>query len=58
VLGALTESDERDVGSFAGGHGAYVFDVDLAGDHLVSERDDDRGDERKAVLTLVGDQDA
>jgi hypothetical protein len=58
VLGALTESEERDVGSFAGGHCADVFDVDFAGDHLVAERDDDRSDERETVLAVIGDQDA
>ena len=58
VLGALAEPDERDVRSLSGGHGADVFDLDLARDHLVSERDHDRGDEREAVLALVGDQDA
>jgi hypothetical protein len=33
-------------------------DVDLARDHLVSQRDHDGGDEGKAILALVGDQDA
>ena len=58
VLRALTEPDERDVGSLSCCHGGHVFDVDLAGDHLVSERDHGRRDEREAVLALVGDQDA
>ena len=57
VLRALSEPDERDVGSLSGGHGADVRDVDLARDHLVSEGDHDRGDEREAILALVGDQD-
>ena len=58
VLRALAEPDERDVGSLSGGYGGDVFDLDLAGDHLVSERDHGGGDEREAVLALVGDQDA
>ena len=55
---ALAESDQCDVGSLAGGDLTDVRDVDLARDHLVSERDHDRSDERQAVLALVGDQDA
>ena len=58
VLGALAEPDERDVGSLPGGHRADVFDLDLARDHLVPERSDDRRDERQAILALVGDQHA
>ena len=58
VIRALAEPDERDVGSLAGGHRADVLDLDLPGDHLVSQRRDDRGDESKAILALVGDQHA
>jgi hypothetical protein len=58
VLGAGAESDERHIWSFAGGDGPDVFDLDLACDHLVAERDHDRDDELEAVLALVGDQDA
>ena len=58
MLGALPESDERDVGSLPGGHGADVFDVDLARDHLVAKSDHDRRHQRQAVLALVCDQDA
>ena len=58
VLGALAEPDERDVGSLPGGHGPDVLDLDLARDHLVSERGDDRRDQRQAILPLVGDQHA
>ena len=58
VLGALPEPDERDVGSLPGGDGADVLDVDLARDHLVPQRDDDRRDESQAILALVGDQHA
>jgi hypothetical protein len=38
--------------------GPDVFDVDLARDDLVSERDHDPGDERETVFALVGDQDS
>jgi len=58
VFRALSESDERDVGAFSGGHRSDVFDVDLARDHLVAQGYDDRRDEGEAVLALVGDQDA
>ena len=58
VLRALAEPDERDVGSLSCRHGGHVFDLDLAGDHLVSELDHGRRDEREAVLAFVGDQDA
>ena len=56
VLRALAEPDECDVGSLPGRDGGYVVDLDLAGDHFVSERDHGRGDERETVLALVGDQ--
>jgi hypothetical protein len=58
VVRALSEADQRDVRSLAGGHGTHVLDVDLPCDHLMSERDHERGDEREAILALVGDQDA
>ena len=58
VIGARPEPDERDVGSLAGGHGADVFDLDLARDHLVPQGRDDRHYERETILSLVGNQDA
>jgi hypothetical protein len=58
VLGARPETNERDVGTFPGGDRADVLHIDFAGDHLVSEGNDDRGDQRKAILSLVSDQDA
>jgi hypothetical protein len=58
VLGVCSESDERDVGAFPGGHGAEVLDVDLTRDHLVAEGHHDRSDESEAIFALVGDQDA
>ena len=56
VLGALAQPDERHVRSLPGCHGTDVFDVDLACDHLVPERGDDRRDEGQAILALVRDQ--
>jgi hypothetical protein len=58
MLGAVSESDESDIGPFASRHRSDVLNVDLTGDDLVAERGDDRRDEREAVLALVGDQDA
>ena len=58
VIRARAEADERDVGSLPGGDRSDVFDVDLARDHLVPQCRDDRGDEREAILALVGDQHA
>ena len=55
---AFSEADERDVGPLAGGHGSHVLDLDLPRDHLVSQRDHDRSDQRQPILTLVGNQDA
>jgi hypothetical protein len=37
MLRTLSEADQRDFGSLAGGYGSDVLDVDLAGDHLVPE---------------------
>jgi hypothetical protein len=57
MLGALAETDEGDVRPFPRRHRAHVFNLNLARDHLVPERGDDRGDERQAILALVRDQD-
>src|SRR5450755_183140 len=57
VLRAFPESDQRDVGSLPRGDRADVRDVDLFGDHLVPQRDDDRSDQRETVRALVSDQD-
>jgi hypothetical protein len=54
MLRALSETDQRDIGSLPGGYGSDVLDVDLAGDHLVPEVCDDRGAEREPFLALVG----
>ncbi len=56
MLRARPESDERDVGPLSRGDWPDVRDVDLPRDHLVSECDDDRRDERETILALVGDQ--
>ena len=57
VIGALAEPHQRDVGALPRRHRADVLDVDLPRDDVVSERGDDRGDERQAVPALVRDQD-
>ena len=38
--------------------GADLLDVDLAGDHLVTEPGDDLGEQLEPVASLVRDQDA
>ncbi len=58
VLRAFAESDERDIRSLSRGDSTDVFDLDLARDHFVAERDDDRCDEREAILALVRNQNA
>jgi hypothetical protein len=56
VVRAFAEPDERDVGSFPGRDHPDVFDIDLPGDHLVTESGNDRRHERQAILPLVRDQ--
>ena len=58
MLGALAESDERDVRPLPGGDRPDVLDLDLACDHLVTESDDNRHDQLQAILPLVRDQNA
>src|SRR5664279_1004179 len=58
MLRALSQTDQRDIGSLAGGDRADVLNVDLTGDHLVTKGDHDRRDQRQAILSLVSDQDA
>jgi hypothetical protein len=58
VLGALPEADEGDVGAFPRRHCSDVLNLDLARDHLLPERGDDRRDERQAIRALVRDQHA
>jgi hypothetical protein len=56
MVGALAQTDQRDIRPLPGGHRPDVFDLDLARDHLVPERSDDRSYERQAILALVRDQ--
>ena len=56
MLRALPESDEGDIGSLPGGDGPDVLYIDLASDHLVTERTHYRSDQRQPILALVGDQ--
>jgi hypothetical protein len=44
MLGAFAETDEGYVRPFPRRHSSDVLDVDLAGDHFVPERGDDRSD--------------
>jgi hypothetical protein len=56
MLRALSETDQRDIGSLPGCYDSDVLDVDLAGDYLVPEVRDYRRDERQLIRALVGDQ--
>ena len=58
VLGTRPEPHERDVRAFPRSHGSDVLHFDLARDHLVPKRGDDRSHERQAILALVRDQHA
>ena len=58
MLGGEAEPDERDVGVFSRGDRPDFPNVDLGGDHLVTESGDDLGEQLEPVATLVGDQDA
>ena len=56
VLGALAETDERDVGMLARRHRPDLADLDLGSDHLVPEAGDDGRDVGETILALVGDE--
>ena len=58
MLGAQPKTDERDVGVLPRSHRADLLDVDLAGDHLVTETSHDLGEQLEPVPSLVRDQDA
>ena len=58
VVGALAQSDERDVGSFSRRDRSDVLDLDLARDHLMAKGGDDRRNQRQAILPFVRDQNA
>ena len=58
MLAADTEPDERQIRVLALGRSRHVRDLELPGDHLVSESRDDRRDPLEPILALVRDQDA
>ena len=58
VLGALAEPDQRHVGALPRRHGRDVGDVDLAGDHLVTEAGHHLGEHLEPIGPLIRDQDA
>jgi hypothetical protein len=52
-----SESDERDVGSFPGGHRPTSSASISRAIYLMAQSDDNRGEDRKTILALVCDQD-
>jgi hypothetical protein len=58
MLGALAQADDGDVRPLARRHCSDVVHLDLARDHVVPERGDNRRDEGQAILALVRDQNA
>ena len=56
MLRAGPKSDERNVRALTGSDNADVLDLNLASDHLVPQRDDDRNDEIETILALVRDK--
>ena len=57
VLRAQPEPDQRDIGMFPGCGYRDFHDVDLAGDHVVSEPDHDLGKQLQPIASFVRDQD-
>ena len=53
---ALSQAHERDIRPLPHGHGSDVVDLDLASDHLVPQRGDDRRDEGQPIAPFVRDQ--
>ncbi len=53
-----SETDERNVRALPRRDRTHLLDVDLAGDHVVPEPDDDLGEQLEPVAPLVRDQDA
>ena len=51
------DPDQRDVGVFLRCHCGDCFDVDVAGDDLVSQSGDDLREQLEPLGLLVGDQD-
>ena len=58
MVGALAETDQRDVGTFSSSCRSDVLDIDLASDDLVPECGNDRREQRQTVPPLVRDQNA
>lgn len=58
VVGGQAETDESNVRVLACSDRADRCDIDLAGDHLVPESDDDLGEQLEPVAPLVHDQNA
>jgi hypothetical protein len=56
VVGAFAEGDEGDVGMFAPGGGADLFDLDAAGDDDVADPGQQLGQEGEPVRSLIRDQ--
>ena len=58
MVRALTQPDQRDIGTLPRRDGADLAHVDLAGDHLVPEGGHYGRDEGEPIAPLVGDQHA
>ena len=56
MLGVQAEADEGDVGHLGAGVRADLVDADVAGDDVVAEFLDDRGDRVEPLVALVGDE--
>ena len=56
VLGALAEPDQRHVGALPRRHGRDVGDVDLTGDHLVTEPGHHPSQDLEPIGPLIRDQ--
>ena len=55
VRGSFLRADQRDVGPLPGGDGGDVLHIDRAGDHFVTEADDDRRHMIEPGRALIGD---
>ena len=56
MFGTRTEPDQSHVRSLTRGHRSHVGDVDLAGDHLVSEPGHDVREKLQTIGTLIRNQ--
>jgi hypothetical protein len=50
MVGALAQSDQRDIRSFPRGDGSHFLDIDLASDHLMAKGGNHRRYQRQAIL--------